>query len=149
MHNPQHMPSSHQTADSSQRASLAKHDSKYRTSKFLLCCQWCETNPIGASEIQSFVYGMSLQHCDSIGGYIIPMGYTQGAIKEAMNSSSKILLCTDKDVVKSIKLVEANIDKTHHTLNYDDVIIEGLDFENGHIKSIKKIKMRQKNFEPY
>lgn len=35
------------------------------------------------------------------------------------------------------------------TMISDDAIIEGLDFEKGEIKSIKKITMRQKDFELY
>ncbi|CAG8506901.1 7128_t:CDS:2 [Dentiscutata erythropus] len=120
----------------------------YGSLKFILCCQWREKNPIGAAEIQTFNHSLSSQHHGGIGVYVTPTGYSQGAIKEAMNSSTKILLCTDKDIIECIKLTEANFKKIH-PLNYDDVVIEGLNFERGEIKSIRKITMKQRAFVPY
>ncbi|CAG8800936.1 18608_t:CDS:2, partial [Gigaspora rosea] len=78
---------------------------------------------------------------------------TRNATSENVNKDSSEndeLVLQVASLITTLKTLSASNEESNnsHCSNYDEVIIEGLDFEKGEIKSIKKITMRQKDFEP-
>ncbi|CAG8767350.1 10928_t:CDS:1, partial [Cetraspora pellucida] len=72
------------------------------------------------------------------------------AVNQVKNLNRKIILCTDENLLEMMeRCYEDHKKDDDNYLNFGDVIIDNLEFEDGKVKKIGKISMRTTRFQPY
>ncbi|CAG8735502.1 19649_t:CDS:2 [Dentiscutata erythropus] len=79
---------------------------------------------------------MSSQSTNVIGLFVTNIGFKSEALNQA--ADSKIFLCTNDDLIEIIERCYEDI-KKESFLNFGDVIIDDLEFNDGKIKRIDDV----------